>query len=172
MKKINEIEQYKDIKDYYYITNNGVVISKYNNKEKILSPSSNKGYLQVGLMTNDKKRICAFIHRLVALSYVNNDSLEYKIEVNHIDGDKSNNHFSNLEWVTSEQNSNHGTRNNKVAKQFEKKVVQYDLFMNIVNKYDSIKEANIVTNIHRGAIGQCCLNKRKTAGGFIWRYDD
>jgi hypothetical protein len=46
------------------------------------------------------------IHRLVATHFVDNPN--NFPEVNHIDGDKGNNHFTNLQWVTREQNIQHG----------------------------------------------------------------
>lgn len=62
------------------------------------------GYIQVCLyMPNGKKSF--YVHRVVAECFVANSYS--KPEVNHIDGDKSNNNHSNLEWVTSSENQKH-----------------------------------------------------------------
>lgn len=50
-----------------------------------------------------------YIHRLVALSHVDGHFLF--AEVNHKDADKSNNHYSNLEWCTTQENHDHKVDN-------------------------------------------------------------
>lgn len=83
----------------YLITEDGKVYSKVS--QKFLSPSTNEcGYLVVGLRGKSYR-----VHRLVATAFIPNP--ENKPEVNHIDGDKKNNHISNLEWVTSKENKAH-----------------------------------------------------------------
>ncbi len=74
-------------------------------KEKILKPSKDgKGYpLVVFQIENEMKAIK--IHRLVATAFVPNP--ENKPQVNHIDGIKTNNHFSNLEWCNNSENVLH-----------------------------------------------------------------
>ena len=47
------------------------------------------------------------VHRLVASAWLVNDDPENKIQVNHVDGNKFNNHIDNLEWVTRSQNQRH-----------------------------------------------------------------
>ena len=38
-----------------------------------------------------------------------------KLDVNHLDEDKSNNHIDNLQWITHKDNCNYGTRNQKIS---------------------------------------------------------
>lgn len=51
-----------------------------------------------------------------------------------------------------------------------KKVIQYDKQGNIINQYISTNQARKETNITH--IDDCCRGKRKTAGGFVWKYRD
>ena len=57
-----------------------------------------------------KKQKQFYIHRLVATLFLDTPSSD-KIQVNHIDGDKSNNKASNLEWCTAKENSQHSVKN-------------------------------------------------------------
>lgn len=72
--------------------------------KRFLSPSVRGEYLSIGLY-HDRKRKSFAVHRLVALVYLDNP--ENKPCVNHIDGDKFNNHVSNLEWCTHSENAIH-----------------------------------------------------------------
>jgi hypothetical protein len=51
-------------------------------------------------------------------------------------------------------------------------VIQYDMNLNEINKFDSIKEASIKTKISETGIVRCCKGKNITAGGFIWKYNN
>lgn len=83
----------------YEVTENGEVINTHNGHKRVLQPNT-KGYLRV--MINGKNLL---VHRLVAEKYVPNP--ENKPQVNHIDGNKLNNHYTNLEWATNQENRNH-----------------------------------------------------------------
>lgn len=90
----------------YIVSSNGVIQNVKTNK--ILKPSfDKKGYLEVWLSLNGKPKKFS-VHRLVASAFIPNP--ENKTQVNHIDGDKSNNNLSNLEWVTNQENILHSFR--------------------------------------------------------------
>lgn len=96
----------------YSVTENGKIISHarvsrrgHNIKEKEVIPYvSEKGYLKIKIYKNGVIRNTS-IHRLVAETYVPNpNGLPF---VNHLDGDKEHNHWSNLEWCTQLDNVRH-----------------------------------------------------------------
>jgi hypothetical protein len=85
-------------------------------KAKILKPWNNgKGYLVV-TFKKDGERKNKYIHRLVAEAFIPNP--ENKCDVNHIDGDKSNNKLYNLEWNTRQENAKHAWDNGLGANQY------------------------------------------------------
>jgi hypothetical protein len=74
-------------------------------KDRKLTPHENSnGYLRVSMNLTGKQKEY-FVHRLVATHFVENPNK--LLVVNHKDGNKRNNHFSNLEWVTSSENNKH-----------------------------------------------------------------
>ena len=87
----------------YLISENGEIYSKKSNK--ILSPGKiGRGYLKVTLWKNGKYKNF-LVHRLVAMTFLDNPN--NLPQINHIDGNKLNNHISNLEFCTYSQNIKH-----------------------------------------------------------------
>jgi HNH endonuclease/NUMOD4 motif len=102
---MNHQEIWKDINGYegrYKISNFGRVWSVRN--KVLLSPYVTKSYLCVSFIASGKKKNYK-VHRLVAIHFIDNP--KEKTEVNHIDGDKLNNHYKNLEWCTRSENMKH-----------------------------------------------------------------
>ena len=112
----------KDVKDFeglYQIDEFGNVYSldkkvnagiMYHNtvikKGKQLKPEIQRnGYKRVLLISRENKRCHKLIHRLVAEAFIPNP--KNLPQVNHKDGDKNNNHYTNLEWCTSQENNIH-----------------------------------------------------------------
>lgn len=90
----------------YSVTSDGKVWS-YKNRLFLKPMTAPNGYLKVNLTENGKPKNY-YIHRLVACAFISNP--ENKPECNHIDGNKSNNNITNLEWCTHKENVIHSFR--------------------------------------------------------------
>lgn len=64
------------------------------------------------------------------------------------------------------------TKNNRHVKNGNCPIIQYTKDGKFIAEYKSIKEASAATGISKSTISQVCKNlpKRKTAGGFVWKY--
>jgi hypothetical protein len=134
---------------------------------RIIKPSLNKnGYLRHGLYENNKRKFL-YLHRIIATAFIDNPGK--KPQINHIDENKLNNDLSNLEWCTERENAIHGTRTKRIAEKNFKKVIQLDLNDNVLNEFESIRQAERETGVSRTNISSCCNGKRKSAGRFKWR---
>lgn len=87
----------------YTVTDEGEVYSTKKGYCKKLQPFYRKEYPHI---TTVPGRITRSIHRLVASFFVPNP--DKKPDVNHIDGNPDNPHYSNLEWVTHKENCRKG----------------------------------------------------------------
>jgi hypothetical protein len=100
------MKQFRDTP--YYVTEDGKVISTKFGKTKELKQFINDGYCQVALRINNKQKNFT-VSRLVAEVYhPNPNNLP---EVDHKDCNKLNNHISNLEWVTGQENLDRAKKN-------------------------------------------------------------
>lgn len=174
------METWKAIDGYdgqYEVSDLGRVKSLGNNKtrkEKILKQHNIRGYIRV-VLYKDGHRKPLLVHRLVAESFIPNpQGLE---TVNHKDEVKTNNTVSNLEWMSIKDNINYGTRNKRISKsntnnpKISKQIQMLDKQTGeLLATFPSLAEAERVTGIAHQSIFQCCNGKRKSAGGYIWRY--
>ena len=121
------------------------------------------GYMRICLSKNGVSKFYN-VHRLVAKAFIPNPN-NYLL-VNHKDENKTNNNVNNLEWCTYKYNALYGNT------RLKRKVNQYDENMNLLNTYNSIKEASVLTNANRRDISQCCKKLYRKSNGFFWRYAD
>lgn len=179
-------EQWKDIviesngvlynfEGKYEVSNMGRVRSlnyRGTGEVRLLKQGKDKGgYFRVSLYKNGKTK-AFLVHRLVATAFIPNNDID-KTEVNHIDENKQNNCVTNLEWVTSKDNINHGTRNKRASKSMKghkptrrRKVVCIE----INKEFDTIKEAE--EWLGKGNISDCLSGRKNSAGGYHWKYAD
>ena len=87
--------------------------------EVAIKPRKTKrGYLQVDLRVDNTKRAFA-VHRLVAKAFIPNP--DNKPEIDHIDGDPTNNHVWNLRWVTHAENMNNPITKQRISDAHKRK---------------------------------------------------
>lgn len=170
-------EIWKDIKGYeglYMVSNTGRVWSCRQSRE--MKQSVSKGYLLISLSKLGNKYKTS-VHRLVAGSFVDNP--EHKKEVNHIDEDKLNNSVSNLEWCTSKENANHGTRNKRISdwnienSRFEiRGVLMMDKNTEkVLAKFETINDAyRYLGKDINGNISGVCKGNFNSIYGYKWKY--
>lgn len=181
-------EIWKDVKGYegkYLVSNYGRVKSmdyRGMQKEHLIVPSFNSnGYLIIGL-SKDGKRKTVRINRLVYETFIGDlpqwiatDDGEHRMEVNHIDEDKTNNCLWNLELVTHKQNVNHGSNKNRISKAMINNVLnstpvyQYTPDLKLVKIYPSQAECKRY-GYNQANISACCNGKIKSHKGFIWSF--
>jgi len=185
-----EIEIWKDIPDYegyYQVSNWGrvkalsIVYSSGVNGRSIKTKPEKFMRCRVGkdgycrtMITKDRVRKSYLIHRLVAIAFVNNT--EGLPEVNHADGNKTNNHSNNLEWCFRNYNIQHAVRTGlKVARSggeshTAKKVNQCDSDGNVIKEWACIKEASEALNIGAQSITHVLKGRWAQAYGYKWVY--
>ena len=136
----------------YFVYPNGEIYSLTFNK-LIKSHNDGNGYLIVKLRENNKSKNYK-VHRIVAKVYL--DNYKNLPQVNHIDGNKLNNHWTNLEWVSGSDNMKHAYKYGLMKKNRQKCVL--DLQTGIY--YDSIKEVAFAKNINHNTMRALILNNK------------
>lgn len=104
--KRQKCEVFRDIPNtHYQIGSFGNIRNKNNGRINIPFDRNRTGYVRAILFDGNGNKKRYFVHRLVADGFIPNP--ENKPQVNHIDGDKTNNCVENLEWATRSENMQH-----------------------------------------------------------------
>ena len=168
----------KDYEGYYQVSNLGRIRSldreiKHSKnhtrfiKGKILSLRENKsraGYLEVSLHKNKKEKRFR-VHRLVAEAFLNNEN--NFPQVNHIDGDKSNNTIWNLEWVTDLQNKKHAWENGLYSSNHRKREIEC---IETGKIYESVQKASELIPCDRKYLFKHLKGEVKSVKGLTYKY--
>lgn len=178
-----EDEQWHKIDGFnYWISNYGQLVhwSKRNNFCLRKQTNIKGGYFSV-ILEDGEKHKSTRIHRLVAEYFVPNP--QNKEYVNHIDGNKQNNNYKNLEWCSAKENFEHAKNNGlwEYNRPYKcRPVFQYSLNDEFIKEYDSAMDAYRQTGICARDIISVArkeeYNKekhliRKQAGGYKWTCD-
>jgi hypothetical protein len=145
----------------YYVSSLG----RFKNKKGVIMKDykpHHSGYIY--LRVNIKKYA---LHRLIALTFIENP--EKKPFVNHVDGNKLNNKVENLEWLTCSENNIHAHKIG-LNKGNKREIIQYDLEMNQIQKFTTIKTASEKLSISLSCIKDVLKGKQKSTKGFIFKY--
>ena len=184
-----EVSSYGRVRSLDRIDNNNHPL-----KGAILKPYiSNSGYLLVGLY-KQQKRDRKLLHRLVAEAFIPNP--DNKPEIDHINTIKTDNTVflnedgsinyekTNLRWTTRKENINNPLTKTKMhinarkpskgkygkKHHRSKPIIQYDKEGNFIKEWDCANDVERVLGISNKHIGSVCLGKRKSCGGYIWKY--
>lgn len=184
------------LEQYFRIEEDGAIWSY--RKNKYLKPSFNTaGYLYISLRLPDlnnpphseKARMYA-IHRLVATKFIG--ECPPKLETSHKDGNKTNNHYSNLEYLTHSENilksfrehgrkidtlkytgRTHSDHTKELMSDAKKKTVIHT-HNGITTTYPSIEDAAKALNTYRKKIYSCIYYNKEfkdkhnpNMGGFL-----
>lgn len=161
-------ERWISIKGYeglYEISNYGRVKSFYSKQARLLKPSTYSGYEKVVLVKNGNKKP-TFIHYLVFTHFID-DIIEEGYCIDHIDGNKLNNHFTNLRKITNSENTLAAYHEQN---SFKKKriVIAYKNGIE-TGRYDSFAQAGRELDCDSSSISKCCKGKLKQVKGYIFK---
>lgn len=161
----------------YEVNNLAQIKSKYG---KIMYQGiDTKGYKKINLFKEGIRKTYR-VHRIFAIEFIANpNNLPF---INHINGIKTDNRIENLEWCDCSHNLKHAyhvlgahKESNYIGKKgsenyFSKQVFQYDINGVLIAKFGGVREAGRITGIDDKSISKVALGQRKTAGGYVWKY--
>jgi hypothetical protein len=176
-KIINQINENKSITTNNYYKNIGIIegydlsnykINEYGNIINCLTDKQRKymicdGYITVRLTDKNKNIKNFIVHRLIGYLFVKKpQNYEKNFVINHIDNNRLNNYYKNLEWCSSKENT---------TKYFTKRLMQLDLKTGkVINEFKTFLEAYTYLGKTYGSdISKCCKGIYKNAIGFGWK---
>ena len=155
-------EEWKKIKDYpqYLVSNMGRV---KNAKNGVLKKNFLMGHYLVVCLRKAKKTTIRTVHRFVSQAFCENP--EDKPFVDHIDGKKTNNIWSNLRWVTDKENKANpvNTRNRAVVQMCPETG-------KTLGEFSTLSSAGKFVGAMLANIQMCCAGRQKTCKNFKWKY--
>ena len=150
-------------------------------KGKLLKPWYSSGYAFVGLgdALGGRTKKSAKVHRIVMMAFSPIQNTE-KMDVNHKDGDKTNNRLDNLEWCTRGENIKHSYdklgRKGALTGRFgrlnhnSKPVIGRPLSGGTAVHFDSTADAGRCLGIYQQGVASAAAGKFKSYKGYAWSY--
>lgn len=166
----------------YLINKNGEIYSLIS--KRLLKPDITRlGYWNRKLKSDLTGKIVSVgTHRLVLLSFKGVDSNPLRTEINHIDGNPSNNSLSNLEWCTHQENMQHcykvlgfrGSNFGKFGRQSNSGVALWGINLQtgeFLEFGSALEAARSNLRFINSKISACIRGDRNQHAGFIWFSD-
>ena len=152
----------------YAVSDEGYLFNTRKNR-KVDGSVKRTGYVEVFMRDGTGKKKTYLLHRLIASTFC--EKKDGETEVNHIDGDKTNNRADNLEWVEHGDNLKHAFENNLRDNDVSPRaVVGISMTTGERITFPSIYQAAHFLGISQGNICMCCKGQRPYANGFFWEY--
>lgn len=172
------MENWKVINDFpnYEISNFGNI----RNKTTLLKIVPNKQGYNIVVLCNGGIRKTINVHRLVAAAFVPNP--ENKPCVDHIDGDRANNHADNLRWVTYLENNNNPITKKRLSENNAKNMQGKKGVLHPNSKPVRMMKNGVCLKIYQSIhlakqdgfndtlIIRCCKGRMKKHKGYNWEY--
>jgi hypothetical protein len=161
--EISSIGRVKSVAKYY-----GRCYKQFKPESILNTKDNGRGYIQVELSKKGKPKIF-YIHRLVALAFIPNP--QNLSEVNHIDGDKTNNAIHNLEWASRLTNEKHAWQTGLKKKGSNAKgVLQFDMQDKLIKEWPAASIAADQLSLTYYNIARCCRGEIKQHSGYKWKF--
>ena len=161
-----EFKPVKKYEQFYEVSTDGAIFSKITKRFRKQIVNSKTGYSAIVLCNPEtKEHKTVSVHRIVAETWIPNPN-NYPC-INHINENKLDNHVSNLEWCTKAYNNAYNNKTQRCCKA----IYQIDIKTNAIIKiWKSAREAAPHFNTNYKNISAVCRGKRKSAGGYKWRF--
>ncbi len=142
----------------YSVSSHGRV--KNTDKDSILINHLSSGtYYQVMLTHSYKKSRQFLVHRLVAAAFIPDRPVD-ATQVDHIDNSRLNNHWSNLQWISTKK---HGMKTHCV------RVRQEDMTGRLIAVHESVGAAADSVGVSHGGVSQVLQGVKASCAGYIWK---
>ena len=114
--QVSNLGNVRSLDRYVTFMFHGKKATRFHKGKDIIPRVTHNGYHRVGLQDERRKKKSFFVQRLVIFMFLGSPNIDLKFhpQVNHKDENKLNNRIDNLEWVTSKENCNYGTRNKRM----------------------------------------------------------